>query len=688
MRRTTGILRTLLLALAFMLCCIAVHAQTTTNPTTLGTNSPKDTTHAKSNTNKWKDEDARITFEHLNSEKTYIPDTSLHQFQRRPFLHTWERDLGNPGSPANNLSFTPEYRVGPSLGYHVFDAYRFNIDSLSYYNTNRPYSIFTYQLGSKLEQVAGIMHSQNIKPNWNFMVDYRKTSMPGFYKTNRNNHDNFAFTTNYKSLDKHYVLYAAMVYNKEQHDENGGIVNDSELQDLSYIDRRTVDVAYQNSQYSLTRSTVTNMQRDFSILLQHSYTWGHSDTTYNADSTGYTYKLVPRFSITHKFELSTEKHLFKDLAPDSVRYVTLFTAQFANSGSGYYVAGGDSVVTQQNWFWVDNKVQLNGFIGKENNQLKFSAGLGNRFDQFRSQPAYNSNSATNNIISNYGVGEIKKEALKPGQWEYGGKTILYLTGDQAGDFALQTALGKDFKGKGSFVAGFEQQLSSAPYSYTTYLNKYAGLTYSFNKESVTTLYASIDARPLRLSAGVKNYIINNFIYINEAEVPAQYSVPFNLTQAWVRKVFKAGNFFLDNELIYQQTADNAPVNVPQLMGRHQLSYERDIFQHALKIATGAEIRYNTSYHPAGYDALLNKFFYQNSSYINNVPELSVFLNFRIKHFRAFIQADQLQQLFANNAINFVGTPVLNFYSTGSVNTPVYAAQNFMIRFGFSWVLVN
>jgi len=677
-----------------MLACAGIPAMaqygtgSSTVPNTLNPNANKDTTHAKTNTAQWKDEEANLSYERLNSTKSYIPDTSLHTFQRRPFVGTWARDLGNPGSPVYDLAFTPENRVGPSSGYHVYDAYRFILDSLNFYTTNRPYSVFDYQLGSKLEQTAGILHTQNIRPNWNFMVQYRKVSAPGFYKTNRNNHDNAALTTNYKSLDKHYTLYAAFVYNKEQHDENGGIVNDSELSDLSYIDRQTVDVAYQNSQYSLTRSTVSSVQRDFGLLLQHGYTWGRYDTTYNADSTGYTFKLTPRFSITHKMELSSEKHTYKDLSPDSVRYVTLFDGNFTNSGAGYYVAGADSVVSQQKWFFIDNKLLLNSFIGKEGKQLKFSAGLGNRFDGFATTPANPNTTIRNNVLSNYACGVIAHEATNENAWQYGAKALFYLTGDYAGNFSLNASLGKEFGRAVGFAAGFDQQLGSAPYSYTTYANNYTTLLWSFNKETITDVYATVESRRLRLSAGLKNYVIGDYIYIGQNEQPAQYGVPFNLTQGWLRKVFKLGNIYLDNELMYQQTAANAPVNVPALMARHQISFEHDLFKRALKVVTGAEVRYNTSYHPAGYDALLNRFYYQNTTYISNTPELSVFLNFRIKHFRAFVMADQVQQIFSPNTILFAGTPVLNFSYQGSSNVPVYAAQNFMIRFGFSWVLIN
>ena len=683
--------------------CGVAMAQTTPASGTTGLNTPKqDSAMNKTNTTKWKDEEALITYQQLNSARVYTPDTALHTFQRNPFTQPWYQDLGNLGSPVNNLLFTPEDRLGPTLGYHVFDVYRFNVDSLNYYSTTRPYSVFSYNLGSKLEQYAGIMHTQNIRPNWNVMVDYRKTNSPGFYMTERNNNDNASFSTNYKSLDKHYVLYAAMVYNKEQHDENGGIVDAGFLSDPAYSDRRTINTVYENTEYSSTRSPVSNVQRDFSFLLQHTYRWGNIDTTYNSDSTQYTYRIIPRFSITHKMEMSTEKHTYTDLAPDSLQYVSLFHQTFTSNGTGYYTLGQDSVLTQQKWFWVDNKILLNGFIGKEGRQLEFSAGLGNRYDEFISTPVsniikdslpklyYSSGLDRSSIVSNYLVAEIKKEALQAGAWEYNLNTKFFLTGQHAGNFLLNASVGKQLKNiLGSFVAGFQQQVGSAPYSYTNYENLYTKDFFSFNNESVTTLYATIESPRFRLSFGARNYVMSDYIYINDSERPAQYTIPFSISQVWIRKVFKAGNFFLDNELVYQQLPGNAPVNVPAVMGRHQLSYERSLFKRSLKMAIGIEVRYNSSYNPSGYDPILNKFYYQNSTYVLNAPVGSVFFNFRIKRFRAFVMGDNLQQLFTRNAVLYTAGPPLNNYNnTGYNYNPVYAAPDALIRFGFNWVLVN
>ncbi len=688
-----SLLRNLLLLLPLLFFAHGVLAQ----PSTLPNTPRRDTSKDKTNDGKWKNQEAAVTFEKLNSGYIYTPDTNVHTFHRRPFIQPWARDLGNPGSPVNNLMFAPEYRVGPTLGYHINDPYRFNPDSLNYYNTNRAYSVFSYQTAGRQEHIASILHTQNIKPNWNFAVEYRKINSPGYYKVQRNNHDNFSLTTTYKSLNKHYMLRAAMVYNKEQHDENGGILYDSVLLDPNYNDRRTLNTAYE-SNYSTTRSAVSNVQRDFTVMLQHSYVWGPTDTFFDEEDTAdYTYSLTPRFSITHNTTISTEQHAYKDYAPDSMRYVTLFARTFANNGNGYYAPGIDSVYTRQKWVWADNKILFNGFIGKPGKQLLFSAGAGIRYDQFISDPVVRpipdtpfseSGYDRKSLASSYIEGQVKKEALAAGTWEYGAALHLFTSGEYAGNFAMNAAIGKKLgKILGSFVAGVRQQVGSPPYSYSNYENLFTNTSFSFSREGISTVYATIESPRFRLSGGARAHVVSNYIYLAENGLPAQYTVPFTIPQVWLRKVFRVGSFYLDNELVYQVVSDNTPVNVPQVMGRNQFSFEKALFKNALKIATGVECRYNTSYNPAGYTALFNRFFYQATTTISNTPELCVFVNFRIKRFRAFIVGDNLQQQFAKNAVLYTGSPVIS-RTTGASTIPVYAAPNTMIRFGFSWAMVN
>lgn len=635
-------------------------------------NAPQRDTTNKSNSANWHDETVRISFQQAGSPQERYPDTSIHTFHRRPFSQPWVGNLGNLGSPSRSLLYTPENagRTGPSSGYHAFDIYRFDADSLLYYNTTKPYAAFSYQLGSKLEQTMQILYTQNIKPNWNFAVQYRKINSQGYYKTQRTNQDHGSTTTSYQSINQHYNLKAAFVYNLAQQDENGGIRADTFLNNDRYSDRGTIPVYFEEPSYSTRRSAVTTRLRDFNMLLQHDYTWGRSDTLYSADSTQFRVELTPRFRIAHRMDIGSQKYIFKDVRPDSIDYASFFQRTFATL---------DSVYSQQQWTWVDNRFTLNGFLGKKESQLLFSAGIGNRIDNFRTY--FISGDDRRNVLSNYLVGELKKDALKPGQWGYKASAQFFFTGPAAGNFLLDASVRKDLGSRwGALAAGFKQGLMEAPYNYMRYQNQFYLATNDLNTQSITQLYITLESSRLGLSGGVRNFLTGNYIYLadsinaisNKRLQVRQSSGAFNLTQAWLRKVFYFGHFVLDNEVAFQQKAGDAPIEVPQFLGRHQLSYESYLFGKALKIAVGVDARYHTAYKPMGYAPLYNRFYYQDAYTTGSDPEASLFFNFKVKRFRAYIMGDQLQRLF------------------GLHNLPVpgYPGQDVMVRFGFEWVLVN
>ena len=224
-------------------------------PVTLQNAPQRDTTDRRSNAN-WRNEPINIHATRAFSNVRVYPDTGIHNYQRRLFIQPWYRDLGNLGTAARSQLFLPENlgHTGPSLGYHVYDVYRYNADSQIYFNTTRPFTVFSYQLATKLEQTLRILHTQNISPNWNFAVRYQKINAPGFYRLQRTNHDAAALSTHYSSPNQQYELFGAAVYNKEQCDENGGIVHDSFLTDARYFDRQTIPVALDNPNYFVTSS--------------------------------------------------------------------------------------------------------------------------------------------------------------------------------------------------------------------------------------------------------------------------------------------------------------------------------------------------------------------------------------------------------------------------------------------------
>lgn len=658
--RNTG--RRLLLGLLFLLLAHPLYAQLSNAANTPNSNG-RDTSTNKSNNENWEQEDAQIYFTNLFSAQKKYFDTSIHTVHRRPFSQPWNRDLGNLGSPSYSLLFEPTNLVGLSLGYHSFDAVRFAKDSMHYFNTTRPYSVFTYNLGSKLEQRAEIFHTQNIKPNWNVAVNYRKINSPGFYFTQRNNHDNFFLTTNYTAPSKHYQLYLSFIYNKQQHDENGGIVSDSFLSDPQFSAKKTVPTNFYNSSFSTTRSPVSTLFRDVTLQLNHAYTWGKTDTTYNEDSTSFDTKLIAKFRISHTLEIGSQRYQFKDLRPDSLRYSDYFAYKFAT---------GDSVFMRQEWYYIDNRFLLNGLIGKESSQWLFNAGVGNRVDNFTTK--FITSAQSENVIGNYLIGSLRKEAATPNQWDITANGQFFITGAAAGNLKLDGLISKSFGNNiGSIKIGASQQINNAPYRFTTYQNQYWNrLNAVTNKESISKLFAQIDLPKYKFSIAARNFILGNYLYFDETQNPNQANKTFSVAQLWLRKMFTFGNFVLDNEFVFQEPTKGAPINVPRFMGRHQFSVESKIFHRQLQIATGVEIDYTSDFYANGYAPLFNQFYVQNSYLLRNQVSAAVFFNFKIKRFRAYIMLDQAQQFFTQNRILAKG----------------YTAQDAMLRFGFNWVLIN
>lgn len=622
----------------------------------------------QSNTDEWhSDMNVKTSYRYLNSVKVYQPDTGIHTFHRKPYLQPWNIDLGNFGMANRNLLFTPEDRFGPTLGYNALDIYRLKPDSLKFYNTTAPYSEFTFNLGSKLEQNLHILHTQNIKPNWNIAAQYNRVSSEGYYLLQRTAHDMGGLSTNFQSVNRRYKLKAGITYNKNQQDENGGIADETQLLDPDFNERSNLDINFSNAESgsgsSVPRSLVTNVVRDYNAILHHSYSWGVTDTLYNEDSTKLSLKYTPRFGVSHQFRLSNQQYTYKDKAPDSLRYVDYFSYSFKE---------GDSVFTRQKQNTFDNALLLNGFLGKGENQVEFSAGAGIRIDNFSTRFLVNAEFFT--VTSNYITGQIRKEALQQGEWYYEATGKFYITGQPAGNSLLSATAGKDvFNGLATLEAGFQQNINNPSYNYTTYINQYDTISNTFNKESVTRIYGNVSSNKYHISLFARNYLINNYLYMNAAQLPDQYATAFNLLQLGGRKAFNWKGFILDNELVYQQHSNGAPVNVPELLGRHQLSYERRVFKRALQIATGVEMRYHSTYNPAAYSPLFHRFYLNNYYTRTNAPVYAFFFNFRIKRFRSYIMVDQMQQLFTEG--NFI-------------NAPGYPAQDMMIRFGFTWILIK
>jgi hypothetical protein len=142
------------------------------------------------------------------------------------------------------------------------------------------------------------------------------------------------------------------------------------------------------------------------------------------------------------------------------------------------------------------------------------------------------------------------------------------------------------------------------------------------------------------------------------------------------KISRRWNWYVDATV--QQTDAAAPIKVPLLFTRNRLAFEGRFFKN-LNLSTGIEMRYYTAYKANNYSPIIGQFFPQDTMTIKNLPDISVFLHFRIKSFTGFIRSENLNTASLKNGFGFVNN---NFAA------PHYPTQGMMIRFGIQWWFVN
>jgi hypothetical protein len=142
------------------------------------------------------------------------------------------------------------------------------------------------------------------------------------------------------------------------------------------------------------------------------------------------------------------------------------------------------------------------------------------------------------------------------------------------------------------------------------------------------------------------------------------------------KVAKHLNWYVDGH--FQQVAGNAPIHLPLVLARTRFAFEGNFYKN-LFLSTGIEARYNTPYKADGYSPLTGQFFPQDTTTISNRPDISVYLNFRIKSFKGFVRLDNLNTVDFSNGIAF--TDVNN-------SAPGYPTRGLWLRVGIWWSFVN
>jgi len=610
-----------------------------------------------------------ITYRFLDSLRNIKIDTNLVDFYKYFSEPASQQYLGNNGTAGYNLIFSPFAKAGWDAGFHAFDVYKYTLENSRSFKTTRPYTRIGFELATAKEQVINILHTQNPSPNFNFGLEYRLISAPGYFSSQNDNNKSYRLFTNYQSKRKRYAASFMILGNIIKSSENGGVVNDSNLSAKNYplysIPTNLGGNAITFNPFNTAVNT-GNIYKDFTFFLRQSYDLGKKDSIAINDSTT-EYLFYSKLRFQHTLTVNSSSYEYKDLVPDSVIYKKWYdTSLIKNPASGL-----DTLVVMDKWSVITNDFSILSFPDTKNTAQYLSVGA--KIQNIKGTFKTGSKNFFNAILH----GEYRNKTRNR-KWDFLASGEFYTAGLNIGDYNFTASLARYLNKKLGNIRLYFSNVNRTPsFIYNTLSSFNFSHVGNYGKENIIIAKAAADNPFVSLSAA--NYLITNYVYYKNYYQTAQYSKLINILQLSASKKFKLSKRWnLYSELTLQQTDVAAPIRVPFIFTRNRIAYE-GVFYKNLNLSTGLEFRYYTPYKADNYSPVMGKFTPQDSVTIKNRPDISVFLHFRIKSFTLFLRGENV------NTINFANGFGFTKYNFAA---PHYVYPGFIFRFGIEWGFVN
>jgi hypothetical protein len=612
-----------------------------------------------------------VMFRYLDTARYNLLDSSISDFYKRIPLKPEYIYLGNNGNAIRSFLFSPLMKPGFDAGFHAFDPYGFNIAETRFMNTTRPYTELNYLVGSKAEQQVGVLHTQNITPDWNFVAQYRLINSPGAFNSQNSNHRSFRFNTDYITKDQRYAVYFIVINNALQSSENGGITSDTFLvnanpafNDRFNIPTNIADSVFTTRNFFNVALRTGNKYNDTKFLLRHNYDFGKKDSVVTDSSVRRFF--LPTFRIEHTIQYNISKYRFLDVQgfQDSAFFQQNYDPKFP----------ADTIDIQDHWKELVNDFSVIQFPDPKNplQFIKVGASLQNMKGTF--------SDTTTDRFSNVWLHGEYRNRTRNRKWDMLLQGSFFLAGRYSGDYSGIARLKRQLSPKIGFLeVGFQNVNRTPSYIFDSRTAFPVETSGAINKENISHIFGILEVPRLKLQLTASYYLVSNYTYFTNFNQVTQNAALFNFLRVGGSKEFRVGrNWRWYADLFIQTKAGNAPVNLPFLFTRHRFAYEAKLFRN-LNLSTGVDLRYNTPYKADNYSPILGQFFYQDVQSIAVRPDIAAYVNFRIMKFTAFTRLENLNTLSFKYGFGF---------KDSNLAAPLYSYPGLVFRLGVFWGFVN
>ena len=647
-------------------------------------------------------------FNSIKELRDMASDTSYnHNFYDYPIFRedldaSW---LGVSGSPAQLYDYFSRKEEANAIFYTPYTVWGYSAENLPQYNTKTPYTELAYYgtlfaNQEKEESNIRILTTQNITPELNFTLEYRRFGGRGMLKREDTDNRTFVAATNY--LGKKYLMHAGFIYNKIEKSENGGIVDEMWIRDTT-VDSREIDVYLRDASNLIKKKTI------------------YLDQTYRIPLS-----FIQNLSGLKERKQAQARRDSVMASGDSVAIAAFLEAEKIKAESEMEAAGGQSTVeTDMTTAFIGHSSEYSVYRKVYTDNITDDLGKEFYYDRFYINPTKSMDSlrvmkfenkvfvrlqpwTDDAIVSKIDVGIGDKLAnyysFRPSDYLQGSTNVIqnsvflyagangkyknYLSWDAKGkynflgyeinDFAIEANVAfsaypfrRNRKSPLTLGVHFETSLKEPDYYQQFLYTNHYKWDNNFSKISTTKLEASLSIPQWDMAASFGYALLGNNIYYDNTGIVQQNQSPMSVMTAVLQKNFEVWKLHFDHRAMLQLSSDKdvMPLPLATLNFRYYLQF--DIVKQVMQMQIGANGTYNTKWYAPAYNPVLGVFHNQNVREYGNCPYIDAFVNIQWKKASIFIKMVNINMGWPNKSADY-------FSAAG------YIAPQRAIKFGITW----
>lgn len=561
-------------------------------------------------------------------------DSTLHDFHlysstfRSNFGHM---DLGNSGSAQYPLVYRVSQTNGFDLGWHSLDANRFLYSEESpLFRAKKPITSLFYAQGPNELIHLQALHSQNIKPNWNVGVEFRRLKEDGFYLRQETGQYNTRVYSWYHSKDYRYHLIASAVWNRNKNQENGGIYSKESFDTLTGIGRNPLVKYYTSPVWNTLRSNTFSVTQIYRLGQKRHFPTEATDSLGRAiqDTTA---TFIPQRQVSIKTSFQTYANIFEVEGFVGMPFDKFYTDSARTFDSTWYRNANVTLGYQSGAFRRLRKDSLN----------------------ITEKPVYFMAFVDVNLIkvgwhvdhaaySNIGLrAELGTRSWIKDREGLMTKAFYGLSGYNAGDWDYQGLVRKSILWVTLQAEVHGKQYAPDFFQYYYFGNHHFWYNKNFQKQQALEFSGTVS------NSGPKEWIslryssatLGNLIYLGAGETPLQAAGNIQVQQAELRLKANWKWLHFNGLAVWQKSSAPHILPLPRWALKQSLFAQGWMFKKALFAKAGVDLFWCERFAAAEYVAPLRSWKLQdpaNPFTIGNYPFINVYAAGRIKTVTFFL----------------------------------------------------